>query len=79
VLLGLMIERAGGASYRDHVCASVFGPAGMRRAGFFRMDVVEPDVAEGIEPIRDSEGGVVGWRRNIYAYPPSEPLTAAPT
>jgi CubicO group peptidase (beta-lactamase class C family) len=70
VLLGLMIERATGLSYRDHVCASVFGPAGMRRAGFFRMDVVEPDVAEGIEPIRGSEGGVVGWRRNIYSYPP---------
>jgi CubicO group peptidase (beta-lactamase class C family) len=70
VLLGLMIERATGSSYRDHMCTSVFGPAGMGRAGFPRMDVVEPDVAEGIEPIRDSEGGVVGWRRNIYSYPP---------
>ena len=70
VLLGLMIERATGSPYRDHVCTSVFGPAGMQRAGFFRMDVVEPDVAEGIEPIRDSEGGIVGWRRNIYSFPP---------
>jgi CubicO group peptidase (beta-lactamase class C family) len=70
VLVGLMIERATGSSYRDHVRANVFEPAGMRRAGFFRMDVVEPDVAEGVEAIRDREGQVVGWRRNIYSYPP---------
>ena len=33
------------------------------------MDVVEPDVAEGVEAIEDDEG-IVGWRRNIYSYPP---------
>ncbi len=70
LLLGLMIERATGSPYRDYVCAGVFGPAGMRRAGFFRMDVVEPDVAEGVEAMRDTQGRVVGWRRNIYSYPP---------
>ncbi len=70
VLLGLMIERATGSSYRDYVRVSVFGPAGMRRAGFFRMDVVEPDVAEGVEAILDTQGRIVGWRRNIYSYPP---------
>jgi CubicO group peptidase (beta-lactamase class C family) len=70
VLLGLMIERASGSSYRDYVRASVFEPAGMQRAGFFRMDVVEPDVAEGVEAILDPHGQVAGWRRNIYSYPP---------
>jgi CubicO group peptidase (beta-lactamase class C family) len=70
VLLGLMIERATGASYRDQVSAKVFGPASMDRAGFFRMDVVEHDVAEGVEPMLDTRGRVVGWRRNIYSYPP---------
>jgi CubicO group peptidase (beta-lactamase class C family) len=70
VLLGLMIERATGNSYRDQVSAKVFGPASMDRAGFFRMDVVEPDVAEGVEPMLDTRGRVVGWRRNIYSYPP---------
>jgi len=37
------------------------------------MDEVEPDVAEAVEPIRDGgapEGRVVGWKRNVYAYPP---------
>jgi CubicO group peptidase (beta-lactamase class C family) len=70
LLLGLMIERAAKTTYRDYVAANVFEPAGMTRSGFFRMDVVEPNVAEGIEPIRDADGRVVGWRRNIYSYPP---------
>ena len=42
----------------------------MTRSGFFRMDVVEPDVAEGVEPIEDASGTPAGWRRNIYSYPP---------
>jgi hypothetical protein len=42
----------------------------MDRSGFFRMDVVEPDVAEGADPIVGEDGAVTGWRRNIYAYPP---------
>jgi CubicO group peptidase (beta-lactamase class C family) len=69
VLLGLMIERATGTSYRSYIAERVFAPAGMDRSGFFRMDVVEPDVAEGVEAIED-DGGIVGWRRNIYSYPP---------
>jgi CubicO group peptidase (beta-lactamase class C family) len=70
VLLGLMIERATGSTYRSYVAEYVFAPAGMSRSGFFRMDVVEPDVAEGVEAIEEEDGGIVGWRRNIYSYPP---------
>lgn len=70
LLLGLMIERASQATYRDYVAAHVFAPAGMARSGFFRMDVVEPDVAEAVEPIRDVDQRIVGWRRNIFSYPP---------
>ena len=69
VLLGLMVERATQMSYRDYVRANVFAPAGMERSDFFRMDVVEPDVAEGVDPILDDDR-IVGWRRNIYSYPP---------
>jgi CubicO group peptidase (beta-lactamase class C family) len=68
VLLGLMIERATGSTYRDYVAEHVFARAGMDRSGFFRMDVVEPDVAEGVEPF--DAGGRIGWRRNMYAFPP---------
>jgi CubicO group peptidase (beta-lactamase class C family) len=70
VLLGLMIERATGGTYRSYVAEHVFAPAAMNRSEFFRMDVVEPDVAEGVEAIEDEDGGIVGWRRNIYSYPP---------
>jgi CubicO group peptidase (beta-lactamase class C family) len=70
VLLGLMVERASGAPYRDYVVRHVFAPAGMTRAGFFRMDRIEQDVAEGADPLTDGGGAVVGWRRGIYSYPP---------
>jgi hypothetical protein len=34
------------------------------------MDRVHPNVAEGCDPIRDEGGAVLGWKRNIYSYPP---------
>ncbi len=70
VLLGLMVERATGLAYRDYVCDRVFAPAQMSRSGFFAMDVVEPDVAEGLTPILEPDGVRTGWRRSIYSYPP---------
>ena len=78
VLLGLMIEQATGSSYREYVTEHVFARAGMNRSGFFRMDVVEPDVAEGVEAVEDENGGIVGWRRNIYPTRPSVDPTAVP-
>ncbi len=70
LLLGLMIEQASGLSYRDYVRQYVFAPAGMAASGFFRMDRVEPNVADGTDPLRDAAGAITGWKRNIYAYPP---------
>jgi CubicO group peptidase (beta-lactamase class C family) len=70
LLLGLLIERASGLPYRDYVRQEVFAPAGMRRSDFFRMDLVNDDVAEGCDPLRDEDGTIRGWRRNIYSYPP---------
>jgi CubicO group peptidase (beta-lactamase class C family) len=52
------------------VVRRVFAAAGMTRSGFFRMDVIEPDVAEGADPVVNDDGEVTGWRRNIYSYPP---------
>lgn len=70
VLAGLMIEKATGLPYREVVMRDVFGPAGMADSGFFRMDRVEERVAEGADPVRDASGAIVGWRRNIYSFPP---------
>jgi CubicO group peptidase (beta-lactamase class C family) len=64
VLAGLMVEKATGERYRDRVRDRVFAPAGMSRSGFFAMDVVEPDVAEGADMVDGR------WVRNIYSYPP---------
>lgn len=70
VLLGLCVDRCTAMAYREYVQQHVFAPAGMHRSGFFRMDGVEPDVADGTDPVTDDAGNVVGWRRNIYSYPP---------
>jgi CubicO group peptidase (beta-lactamase class C family) len=70
VLLGLMIEKATGVRYRDYVRRNVFARAGMDDSGFYRMDRVHEQVAEGADPIRDEGGTVVGWKKNVYSFPP---------
>ena len=70
VLLGLMIEQSTGMRFRDYVVEHVFGPAHMTGAGWFSMDLVEADIAEGVEAIHDEHGTITGWQRNIYSYPP---------
>jgi len=70
VLLGLMVERATGRPYRDVVREDVFATAGMAASDFLCMDRVNERLAEAADPIHDDAGGVVGWRRNIYSYPP---------
>lgn len=34
------------------------------------MDVVEPDVAEGADPVTDDDGRITSWHRNVYSFPP---------
>jgi CubicO group peptidase (beta-lactamase class C family) len=70
ILLGLMIEQVTGVSYRDYVRENVFARAGMAHSDFLRLDWVYEDVAEGADPVRDAAGRVVGWKRNIYSFPP---------
>lgn len=70
VLLGLLIEKVSGVSYRDYVRQHVFARAGMLHSDFFRMDMVNEDVAEGCDPLRDEQGAIVAWEKNIYSYPP---------
>lgn len=70
ILLGLMVEQISGMSYRDYVREHVFARAGMAQSDFLRLDRVHRNVAEGADPIRDSDGEIVGWKRNIYSFPP---------
>ena len=70
VLLGLLIEKVSGLGYRDYVRQHIFAPAGMADSDFFRMDHVQSNVAEGCDPIRDDDGSIIAWKKNIYSYPP---------
>jgi len=70
ILLGLMIEKAAGMSYRDYVRKHILEKAGMTHSDFLDMGQVNENVAEGSDPIRNEEGAITGWKRNIYSYPP---------
>ena len=70
VLLGLMVERATGMTYRDYVAEHVFARAGMKDAVFASSDIVTPRIAEGADPVRDDSGAVTAWKRNVFSYPP---------
>lgn len=65
-----MIEKVSGISYRDYVRENVFANAQMDYSDFLRLDRVHENVAEGSDPIQDEAGNVVGWKKNIYSFPP---------
>jgi CubicO group peptidase (beta-lactamase class C family) len=73
VLAGLALEARTGLSYREIVAAEVFGPAGMTQSAFLAKDsvgVAGREPAEGYATIEDAGGRPVGFRKNIYAFPP---------
>jgi CubicO group peptidase (beta-lactamase class C family) len=70
ILLGLVIEKISGVSYREYIQDRVFSPGGMTSSGFFRLDRVVEQVAEGCDPLRNEEGVILGWKKNIYSFPP---------
>jgi CubicO group peptidase (beta-lactamase class C family) len=70
ILLGLMIEKVNGMSYRDYVRENIFTKAQMSHSDFLRLDRVHKDVAEGYDPLQDEAGTLIGWKKNIYSYPP---------
>jgi CubicO group peptidase (beta-lactamase class C family) len=70
VLLGLLIETISGMTYRDYIRTHVFAEVGMTASDFLRMDRVNHNVAEGCDPTRDAIGQIVGWKKNIYSFPP---------
>jgi len=37
----------------------------MAYSGFFRMDRMQENVAEGCDPIRNDNGDVVGWKKYL--------------
>lgn len=69
LLLGLVIEKVTGTSYRDYVRTNVFARAGMTDADFCEMDGIHANLAEHYKKI-EHDDGTVEWRKNIYSYPP---------
>ncbi|MCM1988519.1 serine hydrolase domain-containing protein [Oceanirhabdus seepicola] len=70
ILLGLVLEKLTGKKYRDYVTENVFKRVGMDNTGFFSMDGIAENVAEGYVRVRDKKGNIGGFRKNIYSYPP---------
>lgn len=70
VLLGLLIEKASGMNYRDYIKQHIFTPAKMTASAFLRKDWVHENVAEGCDPILNEAKEIIGWKKNIYAFPP---------
>jgi CubicO group peptidase (beta-lactamase class C family) len=70
IILGLMIEKATKQSYFDYVEKNVFMPAGMLNSGFFSLDSVSENMVDAHIPLKDEEGRIVSWRKNIYTVSP---------
>lgn len=69
-MLGLVIEKITGRKYREYIKENVFNKIGMSSTGFYSMDGVNENVAEGYAEICNEKDEVIGWRKNIYSYPP---------
>ena len=70
VLLGLMLEKAMGLSYRDYVRQYIFVPTGMVDSDFLHMADVHERVAESYTAVTNDNNDITGWRRAIYSRPP---------
>jgi CubicO group peptidase (beta-lactamase class C family) len=66
----LIIEKVSGMTYREYVRQNIFAKASMIHSDFLRLDHVYKNVAEGSDPIRGGDGNVIGWKKNIYSFPP---------
>ena len=70
ILLGLVLEQMTGLSYPELIRQRVLAPAGMADSGFWGLDEVVADIAEGYVPELAEDGQVKKWLRNIYEATP---------
>jgi len=64
LLLGLIIERASQHSFAEYIDQHVFKKAGMVNSGYYELDALPPNTAQGY--INNPDGT---WRTNIYSVP----------
>lgn len=65
ILLGLAIEKVSGMCYDAYIKQHIFDKLGMKNSGFYSLDEVIPEVAEGYEQMDGK------WIRNIYTATPT--------
>ncbi|WP_055668693.1 serine hydrolase domain-containing protein [Desnuesiella massiliensis] len=70
VLLGLAIEKVTGIDYRTYVTKNIFEACKMSNTKFCAMDEINENTAEGYKNIYDNDGKWIGFKKNIYCYPP---------
>lgn len=63
VLLGLIVEAVTGETFTDHVGRTIFEPLGMGGSGYWPLDLVVPNRADGYT--RD-EAVPGAWRSNVF-------------
>jgi len=64
-LLGVVIEKATGEDYFDHIRKEIYGPCGMTNSDSYEMDIPVENLAVGYSPDPKSP---TGWRNNLYAH-----------
>jgi CubicO group peptidase (beta-lactamase class C family) len=74
VVLGLVIEKITGQTYRDYVQKNVFAPAGMKNTGFWAIDESVPNRATGYT--RRGPDGPLEKRGSNLATLPGRPSSA---
>lgn len=70
ILLGLALEKLTGHDYRSFVSDNVWKPLGMNDTAFLSMDGINENTAEGYTGCYDKDENIIGWKKNIYSYPP---------
>lgn len=64
ILLGLVVEQASQCNFDEYIQKNIFDKAGMTNAGFFELDALPANTAQGYIDFDDGT-----WKTNIYSLP----------
>ena len=64
-LLGVIIEKATGEDYFEHIRKTIYEPAGMKNSDCYEMDFPVENLAIGYSPDPESP---YGWQNNLYKH-----------
>ncbi|UTR14021.1 beta-lactamase family protein [Salipaludibacillus sp. LMS25] len=64
ILLGLIVEQVSGQSFTDYIQEHIFKKAGMSESGYFELDALPSNTAQGYIDYPDGT-----WKTNIYSLP----------